>query len=318
MSEMLRAALVGCGPRGIEHARALQQVSGVALAGICDRDPAVLAPAIRALGVPGYSSLAELCERTTPHLVIVATPPQHRLALVKEAVEFPGVRAVVVKKPMALSLAHAHAMVAACTARNILCVVCHQLRHAPEFLALNQAIDHGQGLAQRDPIVRPALTETGAYEITALPDDALVGFHALETFQGAAFRWTGPVAALPLALPADAYEMTLDTRGLDRAQTWRTLHVTLEGRAVPCEIDEGCERLRCRFTIGVNRARARHRLARTDVPTVATMEKGPTRRARARRADFQHWRRAIGGDGASAGNTSAGSVRSAQPRSEQR
>ena len=49
---MFRAAVIGCGPRGCEHAHALTQLAGVTLAGICDREPAVLAPAIRALAAP--------------------------------------------------------------------------------------------------------------------------------------------------------------------------------------------------------------------------------------------------------------------------
>ncbi|MCI0682817.1 MAG: Gfo/Idh/MocA family oxidoreductase [Gemmataceae bacterium] len=156
---MLRAALVGYGPRGREHARVLRQLAGasqndvwrtdvsqagVSLAGVCDADPAVLAPAIRALGVPGYATAAELLERTTPHLVVVATPPVNRLPLVQEIAAFPGVRAIVVEKPLALTLADARAMVDACTRRGVLCVVCHQLRHAPEFVALKRAIDAGE------------------------------------------------------------------------------------------------------------------------------------------------------------------------------
>src|SRR5262249_21687208 len=64
-----------------------------------------------------------------------------------------------------------------------------------------------QGLQQRNMPVRPALTRPGSFDITALPEDALVGFHALETWQGAKFRWTSPVAALPLALPRGDYEL---------------------------------------------------------------------------------------------------------------
>lgn len=140
---MLRAALVGCGPRGHEHARALRQVAGVTLVGVCDTDPAVLAPAIRELGVAGFSAAAELLERTLPHIVIVATPPGHRLGLIQQIAAFPGVRAVVIEKPMALDWDDAQAIVAACARRGILCVVCHQLRHAPEFVALKRAIDAG-------------------------------------------------------------------------------------------------------------------------------------------------------------------------------
>ena len=39
---MYRAAVIGCGPRGCEHAHALTQLADVTLAGICDREPAVV------------------------------------------------------------------------------------------------------------------------------------------------------------------------------------------------------------------------------------------------------------------------------------
>lgn len=139
----LRAALIGCGPRGAEHAHAIRRSHCISLAGVCDRDPVVLAPAIRSLEVPGYASVAELCQRTAPQIVIIATPPRLRAAIVREVVEHSSVRAVVIEKPLALTFADAQAIVEACASHSILGVVCHQLRHAPEFVTLKQAIDAG-------------------------------------------------------------------------------------------------------------------------------------------------------------------------------
>jgi predicted dehydrogenase len=141
---MFRAALIGCGPRGCEHGNALAQLAGVKLVGICDREPAVLAPAIRALAAPGYSSIAELLDHSHPEIVVVATPPQIRRSVVEQVADFPGIRAIVIEKPLALSLADGQAMAEACASRGILGVVGHQLRHAPEFIALKQAIAAGQ------------------------------------------------------------------------------------------------------------------------------------------------------------------------------
>ena len=141
---MFRAALIGCGPRGCEHGQALAQLADVKLVGICDREPAVLAPAIRALAAPGYSSIAELLDHSHPEIVIVATPPQIRRSVVEHVADFPGIRAIVIEKPLALSLADARAIAEACAGRGILGIVGHQLRHAPEFIALKQAIASGQ------------------------------------------------------------------------------------------------------------------------------------------------------------------------------
>src|SRR5262245_64971334 len=100
---MFRAALIGCGPRGCEHGQALAQLADVKLVGICDREPAVLAPAIRLLTAPGYSSIAELLDHSHPEIVVVATPPQIRRSVVEEVADFPGMRAIVIEKPLALS-----------------------------------------------------------------------------------------------------------------------------------------------------------------------------------------------------------------------
>ena len=100
---ILRAAIVGCGPRGIEHAQALRSVDGLDLVAVADRAPEAVRPATDALGVPGYLAIEELMERARPDIVVLATPARGRAALTEQVAAFPGVRAIVAEKPMALT-----------------------------------------------------------------------------------------------------------------------------------------------------------------------------------------------------------------------
>ncbi|PTL36661.1 hypothetical protein CLG94_02980 [Candidatus Methylomirabilis limnetica] len=141
---MLSAAVIGCGPRGIEHACALKSVIGLELVAVVDQSAPALRTAIDSLGVPGYLDVKELVERHRPDIVICATPARGRADLVMQLAPFPGIRAIVVEKPMAVTLAEAELMLGACTARGILLTVCHQLRFCDEFIAMKAAIDAGE------------------------------------------------------------------------------------------------------------------------------------------------------------------------------
>ena len=79
---MLTAAVVGCGPRGREHARALRAIDGIDLVAVADVDPARGAAAGAELGVPAFATVAELLARAEPALVVLATPASVRLPLV--------------------------------------------------------------------------------------------------------------------------------------------------------------------------------------------------------------------------------------------
>jgi hypothetical protein len=50
--------------------------------------------------------------------------------------------------------------------------------------------------------------------IGTTPSCDLIGFHAAERWQGTAFRWSGPVAIVPLDLPPGSYEIGIDTASL--------------------------------------------------------------------------------------------------------
>jgi predicted dehydrogenase len=141
---VLTAAVVGCGPRGREHAQALRAVDEIALVGVVDADPARRAAVGGDLGVPTFATLASLLVHGPPHIVVLAIPASGRLPLVELAVQCRGVRALVLEKPMAHRLAEARRIVGLCEDAGVRLVVGHQLRFCPEFVALRDAVDRGE------------------------------------------------------------------------------------------------------------------------------------------------------------------------------
>ena len=141
---MLTAAVVGCGPRGREHARALRAIDGIELVGAVDVDPARGAAAGAEVGVPTFPTVAELLAHAEPNIVVLATPASVRLPLVESALAGRSIRALVLEKPMAPRLAEAHRILSLCEAAGVHLVVGHQLRFCPEFVALHEAVGRGE------------------------------------------------------------------------------------------------------------------------------------------------------------------------------
>lgn len=106
---MTRAALVGCGDVSAVHFEALQQLKNVELVGICDTDSGVLEATSQRLGVPGFSSVAELLETTKPDVLHITTPHDAHIDYALEALAS-GV-SVLLEKPVGHEIASAQRLV---------------------------------------------------------------------------------------------------------------------------------------------------------------------------------------------------------------
>ncbi len=138
-----RAAVVGCGPRGLEHAQAMTRQEGTQLVAVADVSEPARREASESLGVAGYPDIDALLADVSPEIVSIVTPPHVRLPLVERAAASPDVYGIAVEKPLALSMPEAEGMVSLCDRERVLLVVCHQLRFVPHFVALKEAIDQG-------------------------------------------------------------------------------------------------------------------------------------------------------------------------------
>jgi UDP-N-acetyl-2-amino-2-deoxyglucuronate dehydrogenase len=129
----MRAAIIGAGRRGREHATAIDSVDGIELVARVDTDRA-RAPHGAIAEVPGAAEL---------DVVVIATPAADRAKAVAEVLADTGARAVICEKPLALDLAEAAWVVDACAAAGVLLAVSLQSRFAESFRILHRAVAEG-------------------------------------------------------------------------------------------------------------------------------------------------------------------------------
>lgn len=138
-----RAGLVGCGGMSRSHARALRQARNVALVALADVYEPNLLTAGADYGVDRlYQNHHDLLERERPDLLVVTTQaPQHAEIVIDAARA--GVRGIICEKPIALTLAEADAMVAACDAAGARLAIGHQTRMIPTTFTAEHLVRDG-------------------------------------------------------------------------------------------------------------------------------------------------------------------------------
>jgi predicted dehydrogenase len=208
----------------MDHAAALREVAGVSLVGVCDLDESRRSRAAAKLDVAAYGDLGELISGTRPEIVVVATQPDARADLIEPIASSEPVRAIVVEKPLALSMGEAEEIVAAADRGGVLLTVGHQLRFTPHFVALQDAIEGGdlgtiefiRGLSYGH------LLDQGAHLLDAVR--ALTG--------GRRVLWAMSQGGADLSPERDG--------GGDQAgvPAWTTHHLGLEG-GVRCTLETG-------------------------------------------------------------------------------
>lgn len=105
----LRAAVIGVGEIGRQHARVYRELEGVDLVGLADPDPAALKSALLASGAEGFTDSRQLLEKARPDLVSVAVPTHAHSVVATEAIRR-GIP-VLVEKPLAGSAAEGQQLV---------------------------------------------------------------------------------------------------------------------------------------------------------------------------------------------------------------
>jgi UDP-N-acetyl-2-amino-2-deoxyglucuronate dehydrogenase len=113
---MLNFALVGCGRIAKRHSELLghNQIDGARLVAVCDIVEAKAAAIGRQFDVPVYTDMHEMMSACEIDVVVVLTESGNHARHVIELAKYG--KAIVVEKPMALTLDDADAMIAACEA----------------------------------------------------------------------------------------------------------------------------------------------------------------------------------------------------------
>jgi predicted dehydrogenase len=137
----LRIGVVGCGYWGARHVRVLSSLSAVSHVALIDWNPNARAPLCAAF--PAVSAFSDL-ESALPHVdaVVIATPPRSHSALALQALH--AGKHVLVEKPLATSVAEAHALVTEASKAHRVLMVGHTFEFNAAVRELGRRLDRGE------------------------------------------------------------------------------------------------------------------------------------------------------------------------------
>ena len=139
----VRFALVGCGRVAARHVDALvNQVPDAQLVAVCDLLPELAARYASQLGVPAFTSSAEMYARVPFEVAAIATPSGDHYERAMEAFSFE--RHVVVEKPIALRLEQVDQMIDEARRRGRQLWVAFQNRYNPAVVKATEAVRAGR------------------------------------------------------------------------------------------------------------------------------------------------------------------------------
>lgn len=138
-------ALVGCGPRGRDHAEAfLENSDRFDLAALCDKDSERVQSLSSILNIPEtYTDAGVMLSSERPDVFCFATLPQVRLELVELGIKH-GVKAMAYEKPMATSLAEAQRIRDISREADVKTIVSHQHKYGSHWRKVKELIDSGE------------------------------------------------------------------------------------------------------------------------------------------------------------------------------
>jgi UDP-N-acetyl-2-amino-2-deoxyglucuronate dehydrogenase len=135
-------ALVGCGRISRNHVDAIAKVEGLALSAVSDIDADRARAVGEAVGVPWYTSFAEMLKSADADAVTIATPSGLHAAQGVAAAK--AGKHVITEKPMAITLEQADSLVQACDGAGVRLFVVKQNRLNPAIQLLKRAVDKGR------------------------------------------------------------------------------------------------------------------------------------------------------------------------------
>jgi predicted dehydrogenase len=142
----LRVGLVGCGPRGLGHARIVAQLAGARLAAVCDPAAAARGAAAREFDVAGqYERIEQMLADAALDAVLVNAPPHLNAEAAMVCLE--AGMDTLVEKPPGLRVAETRALRAAAARSGARCMVGVNRRFNPLIAEARRLV------AERGPLV---------------------------------------------------------------------------------------------------------------------------------------------------------------------
>ena len=138
----MKAAVIGVGSMGRQHARVYAEIPGVDLVAVADPDPKAGGAISQRFGVPSYASCEELLERSKPDVVSIVVPTSDHQRVAQTAIAA-GVH-LLIEKPIAATMKEGEEIIAAAAQAGVTLAVGHIERHNPAVMALKQHLDRGE------------------------------------------------------------------------------------------------------------------------------------------------------------------------------
>lgn len=143
MNNPLRAAVIGLGSMGANHARVLHDLPGVDLTAVADTDPERLARATSGRPTLPFQDYREMLREIKPDMVSVVVPTRVHRQIALDVIAA-GAH-VLVEKPLAATSAEANEVAAAAAKAGVALTVGHIERFNPAIQELKRRLVEGQG-----------------------------------------------------------------------------------------------------------------------------------------------------------------------------
>ncbi len=138
---MLKAAVIGVGSMGANHARVYKELPGIQLVGVADAHEPTARNVANRFNVPGFSDYKKLIDETQPDVVSLAVPTVHHRDVGLELISR-GVH-ILVEKPIASTVAQGEELVRAAAEKGVTLAVGHIERFNPAVSELRRRIREG-------------------------------------------------------------------------------------------------------------------------------------------------------------------------------
>lgn len=152
MRRKLRAALIGAGVMGKNHARVYNVLPSTELVAVADIDVLALEQVVQEYSVHGYESYVDMLAQEHPDIVSIVVPTRLHRQVTIDALESGS--NVLVEKPIASTIAEAEDMINVARRSGLKLMVGHIERFNPAVVTLKSALD-------KDEVISINITRVG-------------------------------------------------------------------------------------------------------------------------------------------------------------
>jgi UDP-N-acetylglucosamine 3-dehydrogenase len=138
---MLKAAVIGVGSMGRNHARVYREMEAADLVAVVDNNPQVAGKVGADFSTTAYTDYQEMLDKSKPDLVSLAVPTQMHFQVASDLIRR-GVH-VLVEKPIASTLEEAATLIELAAKHDVTLQVGHIERFNPAVRELRRKIDEG-------------------------------------------------------------------------------------------------------------------------------------------------------------------------------